>query len=139
MPGRTASRISDRAAAGCVFCALPAGKFVAQNRLACAVRDIAPATPLHTLVLPRRHVAAWFELTAAERRAIDALLDIARAEILARDPAVAGFNIAVNVGAPAGQTIAHCHVHLVPRREGDGEGVMLCGPKKRLLQGAGRA
>ena len=56
-----------------------------------------------------------------------------RREIRRGDHGVDGFNIAVNAGAAAGQTIGHCHVHLVPRRAGDGEGVMLCGPKKRLL------
>lgn len=76
-------------------------------------------TPLHTLILPNRHIADYFELEPAERSAIDDLLEETRRGILARDPEVAGFNIGVNIGAVAGQTILHCHVHLIPRRPGD--------------------
>jgi diadenosine tetraphosphate (Ap4A) HIT family hydrolase len=118
---------------GCVFCALPAEPIIAANAHAFAVRDSAPAAPLHTLVLPRRHVADYFELDADEREAIAALLGDCRRDILAHDPDVAGFNIAVNIGAAAGQTVLHCHVHLVPRRLGDGEALIVSGPHKRLL------
>ena len=76
-------------------------------------------TPLHTLILPNRHIADYFELEPAERSAIDDLLEETRRGILARDPEVAGFNIGVNIGAVAGQTILHCHVHLIPRYAGD--------------------
>jgi ATP adenylyltransferase len=130
---RTPTPTSEEAAAGCPFCALPAAQLVAQNRLACAVRDRAPATPLHTLVLPRRHVASWFDLIAAERRAIDALVAEEQRRIRAQDAAVAGFNIAVNIGRAAGQTVFHCHLHLVPRRPGDGDAVVLSGARKHLL------
>ena len=117
----------------CPFCTLPAAAMVAANALAFAVRDIQPAAPLHTMVLPRRHVADYFDLDAAEREALAVLLGECRRDLLARDPAIAGFNIGVNIGAAAGQTIFHCHVHLVPRRAGDGEAVVLSGPRKRLL------
>jgi ATP adenylyltransferase len=118
---------------GCVFCTIAAGQIVAANPLAFALFDIAPVTRLHMLVLPKRHVALWFDLAADEKAAIDALLIACRGDILARDPTVRGFNIAVNIGAAAGQTIAHCHVHLVPRRAGDGKGVVLDGRAKRLI------
>jgi ATP adenylyltransferase len=120
-------------ASSCPFCALPSGRIVATNSLAFALYDIAPVTALHMLVLPRRHIADYFDLTAEEKAAIDALLGRCRRDILARDPTVRGFNIAVNAGAAAGQTIAHCHVHFVPRRPGDGVGVVLDGRAKRLL------
>jgi ATP adenylyltransferase len=106
-------------AADCVFCAVAEEKIIAQNRLAFALRDIAPLTPLHTLILPRRHAPGYFDLDDEEKRAIDAVLEEVRRTILAQDPSVAGFNIGVNVGEVAGQTIAHCHVHLIPRRRGD--------------------
>jgi len=106
---------------------------IVENPLALALFDIAPVTPLHTLVLPKRHVADYFDLTGEERAAIAALLSECRQAILARDPTVEGFNIAVNVGRAAGQTIFHCHLHLVPRRPGDGAGIVLDGRKKRLL------
>jgi len=97
------------------------------------VRDIAPVAPFHTLVLPRRHAADYFDLDAAEREAIAALLAECRNAIAREDPTVGGFNIGINIGAAGGQTIFHCHVHLVPRRSGDGEAVVLSGPNKRML------
>lgn len=103
----------------CAFCTIAQQQFVARNRLAYGVRDTSPVTPLHTLVLPRRHVASYFDLDAEEKRAIDELIEATRIDILARDPMVAGFNIGINVGEAAGQTIFHCHVHLIPRRPGD--------------------
>jgi diadenosine tetraphosphate (Ap4A) HIT family hydrolase len=94
-------------------------QIVAGNSLAYAVRDTSPVTPLHTLILPNRHIADYFELEPSERRAIDDLIQEMHRDILARDDAVAGFNIGVNVGGAAGQTIFHRHVHLIPRRHGD--------------------
>jgi len=94
-------------------------RMVARNDLAYAVRDTSPVTPLHTLILSRRHIASYFDLEADEKCAVDDLLEAIRQDVLARDPAVAGFNIGINVGVVAGQTIFHCHVHLIPRRTGD--------------------
>jgi diadenosine tetraphosphate (Ap4A) HIT family hydrolase len=73
----------------------------------------------HTLILPRRHVASYFDLAGAEHGAIQTLIEAVRIDILARDPGIQGFNIGINVGEIAGQTIFHCHVHLIPRRVGD--------------------
>jgi diadenosine tetraphosphate (Ap4A) HIT family hydrolase len=103
----------------CLFCRIAPGRMIAQNDLAYAIRDGFPVTPLHTLVIPKRHVADYFGLEAEELLAIDRLLHQLRAEILVHDPAVTGFNVGMNVGAVAGQTIFHCHVHLIPRRAGD--------------------
>ena len=101
--------------AACVFCVMPEEKIVAHNPLAHAVRDNAPVTPLHTLILPRRHVPCYFDLETDEKQAVDELVDQTRRAVLLRDMSVAGFNI----GKVAGQTIFHCHVHLIPRRTGD--------------------
>lgn len=76
-------------------------------------------TQLHTLVLPRRHAATYFDLNYQEVVAIDELLRRLRDDIRAEDGSVDGFNIGVNVGTTAGQTIPHCHIHLIPRRRGD--------------------
>jgi ATP adenylyltransferase len=110
---------SGSAEKNCVFCTLGCDTVIARNDLAYAVRDTSPVTPLHTLVLPYRHVPGYFDLNADEKRAIEELLEEVRLDVLARDPNVAGFNIGINVGAAAGQTIFHCHVHLIPRRPGD--------------------
>ena len=105
--------------AACVFCVMPEEKIVAHNPLAHAVRDNAPVTPLHTLILTRRHVRCYFDLETDEKQALDQLIDKTRRAILLRDMSVAGFNIGINIGKVAGQTIFHCHVHLIPRRTGD--------------------
>jgi len=103
----------------CVFCAMPDRLKILTNRLAYAVYDTSPVTALHMLLLPRRHAASYFDLEAPERRAIEELLSRARELVLSRDPSINGFNIGINVGEVAGQTIFHCHYHLIPRRRGD--------------------
>ena len=105
----------DSKTGGCVFCVMPEEKIVAQTPLAYAVLDNSPVTPLHTLILTRRHVRCYFDLETDEKQALDQLIDKTRRAILLRDMSVAGFNI----GKVAGQTIFHCHVHLIPRRTGD--------------------
>lgn len=103
----------------CVFCRINRSKLIAENALAFAVRDVRPATKLHSLVVPKRHVASFFDLGEDETRAVELLLRRIRLEILAEDSSVGGFNIGINVGEAAGQTIFHCHYHLIPRRRGD--------------------
>ena len=76
-------------------------------------------TPRHTLVIPKRHTDTYFGLFTSERRAIEQLVDFQQMEIIAKDQAVGGFNIGINAGEVAGQTVMHCHVHLIPRRGGD--------------------
>jgi diadenosine tetraphosphate (Ap4A) HIT family hydrolase len=106
---------------GCPFCDLPSARAVTQNTLAIAVHDAFPATPLHSLVIPRRHATTWFDLYEPERRAVELLLEALRNGIRTVDPHVTGFNIGMNCGEDAGQTIYHAHIHLIPRRRGDVE------------------
>jgi ATP adenylyltransferase len=103
----------------CVFCTLPSTSIVAENDLAFAVWDTSPVTPLHILILPRRHAPSFFDLAEAEALAIERLIRQLREDIITEDKLVEGFNIGINVGEVAGQTIAHCHYHLIPRRRGD--------------------
>ena len=109
----------DARHAGCVFCDPPSREIIAQNTLAIASYDRFPVTSLHTLVIPRRHADTWFDLFEPERRAIGLLIDELRAVVTKKDPGVTGFNIGMNSGQDAGQTIFHAHVHLIPRRPGD--------------------
>lgn len=109
----------ERREPGCPFCEMPAKRVIADNELAYAVRDAYPVTDLHTLVIPKRHAASYFELGSAEAKACHLLLERAREEIRAEDSSVEGFNVGVNDGEAAGQTVAHAHVHLIPRRQGD--------------------
>jgi ATP adenylyltransferase len=105
----------------CVFCGIDSNRIVQQTDLFVVIRDLFPVTNLHTLIIPKRHVASYFELTDAELREVHHLLKVQRQEILKADGTVSGFNIGINVGGDAGQTVFHCHVHLIPRRSGDTE------------------
>jgi diadenosine tetraphosphate (Ap4A) HIT family hydrolase len=102
----------------CVFCCLPLERIVAQNDLAIVIRDGFPVSPGHTLVIPRRHVASYFETTAEERLAMFELLEDAKRD-LGNEFAPAAFNIGINDGQAAGQTVMHLHMHLIPRYAGD--------------------
>jgi ATP adenylyltransferase len=110
--------MADRSAE-CFLCTPGNGPIIAQNELALALYDAHPVTPLHALIAPRRHAAIYFDLHDPERRAINLLLDQVRLKVLAEDKVVEGFNVGINCGESAGQTIMHCHVHLIPRRPGD--------------------
>ena len=102
----------------CPFCNLPPERVVASNVHGLVVRDGFPVSPGHTLVLPRRHMGSFFELTPDERRGLLDLLDEARASI-ATQFKPDGYNLGVNDGAAAGQTVPHMHIHLIPRFTGD--------------------
>lgn len=107
--------------AACPFCTLPENGIIDGNALAVAFYDKFPVTAYHTLIIPRRHVADYFDLTEAEAGAVRELLHRQRERLLRLDAAISGFNVGVNVGADAGQSIFHVHVHLIPRRSGDTE------------------
>ncbi|MBP2673861.1 MAG: hypothetical protein H6Q84_701 [Deltaproteobacteria bacterium] len=111
----------DSKSQGCPFCDFPIHRIIAQNELAFVIRDEYPVTPLHTLVIPKRHVSGLFDLGTPEMNACNDLLLRAKDAIGKEDASVAGFNVGVNIGAAAGQTIFHCHIHLIPRRHGDVE------------------
>lgn len=119
----------------CLFCEIPADRVIASNDLAYAIHDGFPVTPLHTLIIPKRHVETYFDLTEDEILACNRLLSGRREEILKSDPAVEGFNIGMNAGEVAGQTIFHCHIHLIPRRKGDVENPR--GGIRHLIPGKG--
>jgi ATP adenylyltransferase len=104
---------------GCLFCEIPNERIIDITALAYVVRDAYPVSELHTLVIPRRHVGSYFQLGQPEINACTKLLKEAQNAIVRDDGSVDGFNIGINDGAVAGQTIPHCHLHLIPRRAGD--------------------
>lgn len=106
----------ESAAADCPFCH-PADVLFG-NELAYVMADAHPVNPDHLLVIPRRHVADFFETTPDEKYALFSLLDEA-GKYLATRLAPAGFNVGINVGEAAGQTVMHVHLHLIPRYRGD--------------------
>lgn len=102
----------------CPFCELLDHETIERNAVAVVLRDGFPISRGHSLIVPRRHSASFFELTIEERMAILDLLDRAKAQ-LDRQYAPAGYNIGINDGVAAGQTVMHLHVHLIPRYNGD--------------------
>ena len=105
----------------CIFCGEVRRRAFIQNDLAYAVRDSFPVTDGHSLIIPFRHVETYFDLSAEEALACNELLSLAKLELEDVDSTVDGFNIGINSGEVAGQTIFHCHIHLIPRRCGDVE------------------
>jgi superfamily II DNA or RNA helicase/diadenosine tetraphosphate (Ap4A) HIT family hydrolase/HKD family nuclease len=101
-----------------VFLALPPDQWVGHNGLAFAVRDAFPVSPGHTLVIPKRLVATWWEATESEQQAILELVDNVKA-LLDTEYEPDGYNVGFNSGAAAGQTIDHLHLHVIPRYAGD--------------------
>ncbi len=102
----------------CPFCDLSAERIIHATESAVAMRDGFPVSPGHTLIIPRRHVASFFDVTDAERADLMSLLSAARDD-LDRQFRPAGYNIGINDGAAAGQTVPHLHIHLIPRYAGD--------------------
>ena len=103
----------------CIFCELPLDRIIDQTDLSEVFRDAFPVTELHTLVIPKRHVADYFELTKEEQADIQTLIQKHHEIIKLEDMSVTGFNMGINIGASAGQTVFHAHIHLIPRRDGD--------------------
>lgn len=103
----------------CPFChLLPQQEILVENRTARAFLDAFPVSRGHTLIVPRRHVANYFELKSEEIAHIHEL-SLACRDILRHRYEAQGFNLGVNVGPVAGQSVFHCHVHVIPRYAGD--------------------
>ncbi len=106
----------------CPFCQYNRiGKKPVENEYAFAKPDKEPFKEGHTLIIPKRHVADCLDMSKREFDAMYDVLRMRRKQLLEADPAIQGFNVGFNSGAISGQTVFHCHVHLIPRRPGDGE------------------
>ena len=103
----------------CPFCSLPPDRIIATDGPCIAFRDAFPVTPGHTLIIPRRHTPPFRDVTPDEWAAAHRLAKKLAADLQAEDPAITGFNFGINDGPAAGQTVFHCHLHLIPRRAGD--------------------
>ena len=119
----------------CLFCNAKESGIAAENEFAYASYDSYPVSDFHCLIIPKRHVKDYFEMSGEELLACNDLIIKIKNEILAKDKTVKAFNIGTNAGKISGQSIMHCHIHLIPRREGDVEnpqgGVRSVIPKKQ--------
>ena len=118
----------------CPFCPPPPDRVIERGRLVTAIRDGFAVSPGHTLVTPNRHVASWFETTPEERQAIFKMIDHVKHR-LDESHQPAGYNLGINIGRAAGQTVFHVHVHVIPRYEGDVDDPR--GGVRRLIPGKG--
>ena len=103
----------------CIFCNEKKNNIVDENDHAYASYDPYPVSKKHCLIVPKRHVKDYFDLSEKEILACNKLIKSMKIKIEEKDKSVKGFNIGTNSGKAAGQSIMHCHVHLIPRREGD--------------------
>jgi diadenosine tetraphosphate (Ap4A) HIT family hydrolase len=102
----------------CAFCTLPPERIVRSGSLAMVIRDGYPISPGHSLVIPQRHVSSFFDLTPKEQSEMLDLLGQVKSD-LDKEFGPDGYNIGINDGAAAGQTVPHLHIHLIPRYQGD--------------------
>ena len=103
----------------CLFCNTKESGCAHENELAYASYDSYPVSEHHCLIIPKRHIKDYFDLSNKELVACNDLIQIVKNEIIKKDPSVKGFNFGTNIGKVAGQSILHCHLHLIPRREAD--------------------
>ena len=102
----------------CTFCTLPSARIIDGSQHGLVIRDAYPISPGHTLIIPKRHVGSFFDLSAEERGDLLMLLDKAKVAV-DREFLPDGYNIGINDGVAAGQTVPHLHIHLIPRYGGD--------------------
>lgn len=106
----------------CLFCNIQHSetkRIVEDNTLAYVIRDAFAVTEYHSLIIPKRHAKDYFELSQAEVNAVNQLIKSQKIQLDKKDNSIEGYNIGMNCGEVAGQTIFHCHIHLIPRRKGD--------------------
>lgn len=119
----------------CLFCNMEKRRIVTENNLAYLTFDKYPVTEFHMLIIPKRHFVEYFDIFQPELNAVQALILEGKELVLKKDNQVKGFNIGINSGAVAGQTIHYCHTHLIPRRENDVENPS--GGIRHVIQGKG--
>ena len=106
----------------CIFCKKINCKILKQLKYFFIIRDTAyPVTEHHTLIITNRHVSDFFELSDEENIELNQILKDQKKELKDLDSNISGFNVGVNIGKDAGQSIMHCHIHLIPRSKGDVE------------------
>ena len=105
----------------CLFCNAKESGYIHENDLAYVSYDSYPVTENHCLIIPKRHIKDYFDLSNEELIACNDLIKIVKDEITDKDQTIKGFNIGTNIGKVSGQSILHCHIHLIPRRDKDVE------------------
>ena len=105
----------------CIFCSVKKHEIIYENEYAFVSYDSYPVSKFHSLIIPKRHIKNFFDLNDKELNACNELIKKIKSKIENADNLVEGFNLGTSAGSVAGQTIMHCHIHLIPRRRGDVE------------------
>lgn len=127
-------RIVDRPAdRDCVFCC-PKADLICESATAFAIKDKYPVAPGHTLIIPKRHESNYFLLSEREQRACWIMVNEVKA-MLEKEYNTTDFNVGINIGEAAGQTVPHAHIHLIPRKAGDSENPV--GGVRKVVSGEG--
>ena len=108
----------------CIFCNISEESIVNDYKHFFIIRDSSPVTSLHSLVIPKRHIVSYFECNKDEYEEIPLVLNTQKTELKLTDDSITGFNIGMNIGEDAGQTVFHFHIHIIPRRKNDIENPM---------------
>ena len=103
----------------CLFCNTNNKEYLIENDLAFATFDSYPVSKNHLLVIPKRHVENYFDLSNDEILACNEIIKLSKKKLEEDDQTIEGFNLGSNNGIVAGQSINHCHIHMIPRRSGD--------------------
>lgn len=103
----------------CVFCDIPKDRVISEHQYFFVIRDAFPVTELHSLIISNRHVSDYFELLDKEKTELQEILQSLKFDLEKLDSSIVGYNIGINVGEAAGQTVMHFHQHLIPRRDAD--------------------
>jgi diadenosine tetraphosphate (Ap4A) HIT family hydrolase len=103
----------------CIFCNKTKQKIISSNESFFVVRDSYPVTKYHSLIISHRHISNFFDLSDYEFNNLNKILKKERQSLLDLDKDITAFNVGVNSGVDAGQSIMHCHIHIIPRRKGD--------------------
>ena len=110
----------SKAEDSCIFCIKSNYEIVEEKKFFFIIRDTAyPVTKHHTLIISNRHIDDYFKLTSEELNELNQILKEQKEKLKSLDSSISGYNVGVNVGKDAGQSIMHCHIHLIPRRKGD--------------------
>ena len=103
----------------CIFCNISEKSIVNDYKHFFIIRDSSPVTSLHSLIIPKRHIVSYFECSKDEYEEIPLVLHTQKTELKVTDDSITGFNIGMNIGEDAGQTVFHLHIHIILRRKGD--------------------
>lgn len=119
----------------CTFCNIGKHKIIVENNRAVAIFDIHPVNQGHMLIIPKRHIKTYFDASEEDKRYLWELVEECK-KLLDREYSPDGYNIGINCGESAGQTVMHLHIHLIPRYKGDMKrprgGVRGVIPEKRI-------